>query len=171
MQIVEETKQRETGLEWLAGLMLFCQAYGPPECFKGWHSSRLRDYLVFHLEAGTAVVQTSGQRVNGILIGWQAFDVQVEAAAELGQHPFWWQETNPDGDCIYLAECVARDRRIVPRLVGQLSHRFPEWASVSWLAYRHGKLVRLDRMAEGLGITRTPRSARRATKKGTTANV
>jgi len=105
--------------------MDFLHAHGAP-CFVGWPDNLLRAWLHFHTTHGTCLVVHDSGQIEGLAIAWQC------ARADLEKH---WHVDDPTGDCLYIAQFVARTPSARRALIAAGMERWPAWR---WLKL-HGR--------------------------------
>jgi hypothetical protein len=99
--------------------------------FRGFTDEALLDYILFHIQNGSLIHLTDGQRVTGVMIGWQQRSpVPV---------PFLWQAPEPDGGTWYWDVLAAEVPSVAVMLARFFAWRVPICNLLPAVARRNGR--------------------------------
>lgn len=126
------------------------------DCYHNWSPETLRDYFLWHLQAGTLAWCRCGDQVVGVGVAWQTHLALVQAAERAGRLLFDWTPSDPEGDVVFVADFVCTQPNSWMALARGLAQNWPAWASLPAWTYRHNRLIQLN-----------PRLIRRVFQKGT----
>jgi hypothetical protein len=122
-------------------IIAFNHQHGGKQCYVNWPGGVMEQYVRFMMAQNTFTwVQTRGQ-IAGTAVAWQGRYADVKARADKGEVIFHWQPTDPEGDCVFVAEVVTTEPAAMGCLIASLTARFPHWKNLRIVTMRDNKLV------------------------------
>lgn len=113
---------------WLA----FVRAHGEP-CFTEWTDARVRQWLGFHARNRSLIVIEQNGETLALAVGWQCRESELEQP---------WESNDPDGDCFYIAHCIATNPVALGAVIAQFNEQWPHWRNLRLFWRRAGKGLR-----------------------------
>lgn len=160
----EANKAQEWLLQRAKEITEFCLAKGG-KCFADWPVKTLFAYVFFHLvDHGVFVCRQNGQIV-AVMFAWATSVAAITQRHQQGLSPFNWERSRNHEDGGFLAEVIG-ERSLLPRLLKQVTAKWPDWKEKKIFTYRDGQLVELPKEVIGRMLQEGAKGAA-GTKSGT----
>jgi hypothetical protein len=131
----------------------FCVEHGGKWCYAGWPVELVEAYLQ-EMARRRAMIWTRNEfgNVAGVGVFWRCWEWELRQAQAEGKHAVDAATFDVQGDSVFFADWVCRDRRVMAELLRGAEMMWPAYRELKWWTFRRGELKRLDGSRLGKGL-------------------